>query len=110
MSSYTELDTALLDLDFTNPRIQNYLQNYPKESRTGELLAMLLGTGTDSCSSLKESIKEHGGIINPIIVNHFRMVDMLLLKEILDFKYIETLLEIRFREIGVRSRQLFMKI
>ena len=71
MSSYTELDTALLDLDFTNPRIQNYLQNYPKESRTGELLAMLLGTGTDSCSSLKESIKEHGGIINPIIVNHF---------------------------------------
>ena len=31
MSSYTELDTALLDLDFTNPRIQNYLQNYPKE-------------------------------------------------------------------------------
>ena len=32
---------------------------------------MLLGTGTDSCASLKESIKEHGGIINPIIVNHF---------------------------------------
>ena len=66
MSSYTEIDTALLDLDFTNPRIQNYLQ-----SRSGELLAMLLGTGTDSCASLKESIKEHGGIINPIIVNHF---------------------------------------
>lgn len=71
MSSYTEIDTALLDLDFTNPRIQNYLQNYPEESRSGELLAMLLGTGTDSCASLKESIKEHGGIINPIIVNHF---------------------------------------
>lgn len=69
MSSYTEIDTALLDLDFTNPRIQNYLQNYPEESRSGELLAMLLGTGTDSCASLKESIKEHGGIINPIIVN-----------------------------------------
>ena len=49
MSSYTEIDTALLDLDFTNPRIQNYLQNYPEESRSGELLAMLLGTGTDSC-------------------------------------------------------------
>lgn len=65
MSSYTEIDTALLDLDFTNPRIQNYLQNYPEESRSGELLAMLLGTGTDSCASLKESIKEHGGIINP---------------------------------------------
>lgn len=61
MSSYTEIDTALLDLDFTNPRIQNYLQNYPEESRSGELLAMLLGTGTDSCASLKESIKEHGG-------------------------------------------------
>ena len=58
MSSYTEIDTALLDLDFTNPRIQNYLQNYPEESRSGELLAMLLGTGTDSCASLKESIKE----------------------------------------------------
>ena len=71
MSSYTEIDTALLDLDFTNPRIQNYLQNYPEESRSGELLAMLLGTGTDSCASLKESIKEHGGILNPIIVNHF---------------------------------------
>ena len=71
MSSYTEIDTALLDLDFTNPRIQNYLQNYPEERRSGELLAMLLGTGTDSCASLKESIKEHGGIINPIIVNHF---------------------------------------
>ena len=64
-------EKALLDLDFTNPRIQNYLQNYPEESRSGELLAMLLGTGTDSCASLKESIKEHGGIINPIIVNHF---------------------------------------
>ena len=37
MSSYTEIDTALLDLDFTNPRIQNYLQNYPEESRSGEL-------------------------------------------------------------------------
>ena len=36
MSSYTEIDTALLDLDFTNPRIQNYLQNYPEESRSGE--------------------------------------------------------------------------
>ena len=32
MSSYTEIDTALLDLDFTNPRIQNYLQNYPEET------------------------------------------------------------------------------
>ena len=31
MSSYTELDTALLDLDFTNPRIQNYLQNQTLE-------------------------------------------------------------------------------
>lgn len=36
MSSYTEIDTALLDLDFTNPRIQNYLQNYPEESRSGD--------------------------------------------------------------------------
>ena len=71
MSSYTKINTDLLDLDFTNPRIQNYLQNYPEESRSSELLAMLLGTSTDSCASLKESIKEHGGVINPIIVNHF---------------------------------------
>lgn len=71
MSSYKEINIALLDLDFTNPRIQNYLQNYPEENRSSELLAMLLGTSTDSCASLKESIKEHGGIINPIIVNHF---------------------------------------
>lgn len=32
MSSYTEIDTALLDLDFTNPRIQNYLQNLWKKA------------------------------------------------------------------------------
>ena len=33
MSSYTEIDTALLDLDFTNPRIQNYLQAGRKQRR-----------------------------------------------------------------------------
>ena len=103
MSSYTEIDTALLDLDFTNPRIQNYLQNYPEESRSGELLAMLLGTGTDSCASLKESIKEHGGIINPIIVNHFpdgRYV----------CKYIEILLGTMCQEIGIKSGLSSMRI
>ena len=35
MSSYTEIDTALLDLDFTYKRIKNYLQNYPEECRSG---------------------------------------------------------------------------
>lgn len=36
-------------------------------------MAMLLGMGTttNSCASLRESIKENGGIVHPIIVNHF---------------------------------------
>ncbi len=111
MSSYTEIDTALLDLDFTNPRIQNYLQNYPEESRSGELLAMLLGTGTDSCASLKESIKEHGGIINPIIVNHFPDGRYVVIEGNTRLQiYIEILLGTMCQEIGIKSGLSSMRI
>ena len=70
MSGYVELNIDQIELDRSNPRIANYLEYYDEESLDSSTIALLLGTSTDSCSSLRESIRENGGIVHPIIVNH----------------------------------------
>lgn len=73
-SSYMELSTDMIELDFDNPRIAKYVEQYGKNQITSEALSLALGGGSDdkngtSFSGLKESIKSNGGIIHPIIVN-----------------------------------------
>lgn len=73
-SCYMELRMDDIELDFDNPRIAKYIEQYGKEQLTSEAISLALGGGTDdkngtSYSSLKESIKSNGGIIHPIIVN-----------------------------------------
>ncbi len=71
-SKYEELDINSVQLDVDNPRIKMYLENYEHPSAEGIALALntSAGDGQTSFSSLKESIRVNGGIINPIIVNH----------------------------------------
>lgn len=69
-----ELKVDKIELDFDNPRIAKYVEQYGKNQITSEALSLALGGGSDdksgtSYSSLKESIKSNGGIIHPIIVN-----------------------------------------
>lgn len=71
MSDYIELNIDDIELDRSNPRIANYLDLYDEAELTSDTMALLLGTTSDSCASLRESIKENGGIVHPIIVNHF---------------------------------------
>ena len=69
MSNFVELPITEIQLDRSNPRIANYLELYGEEDITSDTMALLLGTTADTCASLRESIKENGGIIHPIIVN-----------------------------------------
>ena len=69
-NQYVYLPIDQIELDKTNPRIANFVERYTEESLTSENMALLLGTSTDACASLRESIKENGGIINPIVVSH----------------------------------------
>ncbi len=69
MSVFVELSIDQIKIDKENPRIANYLSIYDPEKVTSDTIALLLGTKTTSCESLRESIREHGGIIHPIIVN-----------------------------------------
>lgn len=71
MSNYVELNIDDIELDRSNPRIANYLDLYSEEDIDSNTMALLLGTTSDSCASLRESIRENGGIVHPIIVNHF---------------------------------------
>lgn len=71
MAGYVELCTDQIELDKSNPRIADYLEYYDEENLDSDTMALLLGTSSDSCASLRESIKENGGIVHPIIVNHF---------------------------------------
>lgn len=71
MSDYVELSIDDIELDRSNPRIANYLDLYDEDELTSDTMALLLGTTSDSCASLRESIKENGRIVHPIIVNHF---------------------------------------
>lgn len=73
-SEYQEINIDEIQLDFNNPRIAKYLEQYSREEITSEAISLALGGGSDdkngtSFSSLKESIKSNQGIIHPIIVN-----------------------------------------
>lgn len=73
-SKYMEIKVDRIELDFDNPRIAKYVEQYGKNQITSEALSLALGGGSDdksgtSYSGLKESIKSNGGIIHPIIVN-----------------------------------------
>ena len=63
MSDYIELNIDDIELDRSNPRIANYLDLYDEAELTSDTMALLLGTTSDSCASLRESIKENGGIV-----------------------------------------------
>lgn len=73
VSTYLELNINDITLDQDNPRIKMYLEMYG-DNVTAEGIALALNSsatdGSTSFSSLKESIRVNGGIINPIIVNH----------------------------------------
>lgn len=72
---YELLATAQLELDTTNPRIRKFIEMYG-ENPSAEQIYLALGTGgsdtetnSTTFTSLRESIRTHKGIINPIIVN-----------------------------------------
>lgn len=67
-SRFGNLDINLLELDINNPRIAELLDRYKKEDITPEHIALALGTSEESYENLKNSIRENGGIINPIVV------------------------------------------
>lgn len=69
MSTFVELPIDQITIDKENPRIANYLAIHDSNNITSELIALLLGTTTSACDSLRESIRENRGIIHPIIVN-----------------------------------------
>ena len=69
MSKYVELPINQIELDKSNPRIANYLATHDEDDITSDLMALLLGTTSDSCSSLRQSIEANYGIIHPIVVN-----------------------------------------
>ena len=69
MSKYVELPIDQIELDKSNPRIANYLATHDEDDITSDLMALLLGTTSDSCASLRQSIEANNGIIHPIVVN-----------------------------------------
>ena len=69
MSNYHEIEVSKVEIDKSNPRIANYLSIYDPTDIDSNLIALMLGTKTATCESLRESIKENKGIIHPIIVN-----------------------------------------
>lgn len=67
------LPVSNIELDKSNPRIQQFLEFYSEI--TSEMLALALsdnsnGDVTTSYRALKESIKVSGSIIHPIVVSH----------------------------------------
>ena len=71
MSGYVELGIYDIEIDKSNPRISHYLELYTEEDLDSNTMALLLGTTSEQCASLRESIRENGGIVHPIIVNKF---------------------------------------
>lgn len=67
MSKYIELPVNNIELDRSNPRIARGLAYY--NPITSEIMALLLGSTSEACASLRESIRENKGIIHPIVVN-----------------------------------------
>lgn len=68
MNTYVELPIENIELDKSNPRIARGVAYYG-ENITSETMALLLGSTSEACASLRESIRENGGIIHPIVVN-----------------------------------------
>jgi len=71
-----ELPIDKIELDYNNPRIAQFIEQYGAEIPSSQV-ALALGSGDNlekpgstSFQSLRKSIKTNGGIINPIIVNH----------------------------------------
>jgi hypothetical protein len=69
MSAYVELPVDQIEIDPENPRIAYFLSNYNHEDINSDTIALLLGTSSVACESLRESIRQNNGIIHPIIVN-----------------------------------------
>lgn len=68
-----QLPIDSIKLDEENPRIKQCLENY--ETITPEVIALALwdsgdGDAATSYRVLRDSIRENGGIIHPIVVNH----------------------------------------
>ena len=53
MRNYVELKIDEIELDKSNPRISNYLELYDENEMTSDTMALLLGTTTDACASLR---------------------------------------------------------
>ena len=68
MTNYVELPIESIELDKSNPRIARGVAYYG-DRITSETMALLLGSTSEACASLRESIRENGGIIHPIVVN-----------------------------------------
>lgn len=69
-SYYADLSINSLLLDKRNPRIAELLERYDENDISPESIALALGAGgEDSYESLKNSIREYGGVINPIVVH-----------------------------------------
>lgn len=71
--SYELLDIKDISLDLNNPRIAQYVEMYG-DNITSEAISLALSATTGSVaastySSLKESIRVNGGLINPILIN-----------------------------------------
>lgn len=67
MSNYVELQVDEIALDISNPRIARGIAHF--DEITSDLMALLLGSTSESCASLRESIRENHGIVHPIVVN-----------------------------------------
>lgn len=67
MSKYIELPVNNIELDRSNPRIARGLAYY--NPITSEIMALLLGSTSEACASLRESIRENKGIIHPMNVS-----------------------------------------
>ncbi len=71
---YVKLSIDEVELDISNPRIQQYLEMYGDNVTSDGIALALNGSSGNSSSSyqtLKESIRVNKGIINPIIVNKY---------------------------------------
>lgn len=69
MADYIELPIDSIELDIHNPRIARGLAYY--KTIDSEVMALLLGSTSEACAGLKESIRENKGIVHPIIVNMY---------------------------------------
>jgi len=75
INNFQLLEVSTLDLDKDNPRIKSILEMYDEIDEEKIKLALISGSGSaetagTTYTSLKESIRSNGGIINPIIVSY----------------------------------------